>query len=168
MKKRKLSLKRKVKVALIILLLTGVTFITTGTIMTSYARYTDNKQIKVKTTTGNIIVDATLDNPGTFTGDGYSYFDIVLTNHVNGNITKVPASCTLTVNSNETDAQFRYVDKDGNGISDFVSEFTTRVYNFGNTTTENQTIRVEVKNETGEQQTLDIDAEVNCSQKVGE
>ncbi len=170
MKKKKLRLKPKVKIFGIIMMIVGIMFITTGTIITTYARYSDNKAIQVKTTTGDINVSASLENTGnSFSSDGYAYFRIIIKNYDENNVlTKVPASCTLTVSSEEEKGLYRYVDATGYGIDEFVSNFTTKEYKFDIDGETEQNIRIEVKNETGEQEILDMKAVVNCKQVIGE
>ena len=132
----------------------------------SYAKYQNDIDVNVTTTTADMICDATVDNPGTYiSSDGWAYFKVTVKNYdTSGNVTKVPIQYNLTVsNQNGSTAYYRYLDASGNSNS-FANTFTTRNYTFAPNTQQSQVINIEVRTDSAMSEDVDFAVDVNCYQ----
>lgn len=133
----------------------------------SFANYTSNKEVYIESTSGNLICDVEIDNPGTYySSSGYAYFRLIVKNYdANGNITEVPIRYTITVeNQSGSLGYYKYLDESGYSSDSFESTMTTRNYTFGTSAKEEQVINIEIKSDSDVSEQIDFLTKLYCVQ----
>ena len=130
----------------------------------SYSNYKKKVNININDKTGNLVCDASLDNPGTYVSDdGWAYFKVTIKNFNNEKITEVPLEYNLNITSvNNSNAYYRY------SIDNYTSEFSpsiiTNNYQLPAGTEQTKEIIVEVKTDSNNSSDIDFNVDVNCYQ----
>ena len=131
----------------------------------TYSNYKRGINVNINDTTGKLVCDAELDNPGTYvSNDGWAYFKVIVKNYdTNDVITDVPVEYNLVVkNVNGSGALYRV--STGSDVGTFGSTITTSNYQFTPGTKQTKEFIIEVKTEGQAAEDVDFDVDLNCYQ----
>lgn len=141
----KFIISKKIRNFLLILL----AFLLILFVRDTYSKYYSQLKVNVKSTSGNMIINARIDSSPTYVEDGVAYFKIIVTNYENNNITKVDEEFRLTIinqsGSPTSMGEFYYVDSNGETSSnnhEYQTYLNTKIYSFGKNAKEELTIKV--------------------------
>lgn len=131
----------------------------------TYSNYKRGINVNVLDTTGRLVCDAILDNPGTYVSDdGWAYFIITARNYDgNGNVSDVPIGYSLDI-TNATGSNALYKVSTGSDVGSFASSVTTNTYQFTGGTQQTKDFIVEVKTNGQEAEDVDFNISLNCYQ----
>ena len=131
----------------------------------TYSNYKRGISVNILDTTGGLVCDATLDNPGTYVSDdGWAYFIITARNYDgDNNISDVPAAYSLDI-TNATGSNALYRVSTGNEVGLFSSSVTTNTYQFVGGTQQTKDFIVEVKTEGQDAEDVNFNISLNCYQ----
>ena len=150
-----------VSVSIIAIVIMLVTFLQDNT----YSKFKKGININITDTTGKLVCDATLDNPGTYVSDdGWAYFKVIVKNYdSNDVITDVPVEYYLDIkNSNGSNALYRVTTADETSI--FMSPLTTSNYLFAAGEKQTNEFIIEVKTGAEDAEDVDFDVDLTCRQ----
>lgn len=131
----------------------------------TYSNYKKGININISDTTGGLICDATLDNPGTYVSDdGWAYFIITVKNYdADNTISDVPVAYSLDItNASGFDALYRV--STGSEVGLFSSSVTTNRHTFTNTSKQTRDYMVEVKTNGSSAEDVQFNVNLNCYQ----
>ena len=148
-------------IPILVIVIVLVTFLQDNT----YSKYKKGITVNVNDTTGGLICDATLDNPGTYVSDdGWAYFIVTAKNYdTNDVVSDVPIEFNLDItNADGSSALYRY--STGEDVGTFASSVTTNNYEFAAKTKQSRNFMVEVKTDGSSAEDVDFKVDLNCSQ----
>lgn len=121
-------------------------FVTIGIINVAYSKYGSNYEVKINTSSGEMIIDATIDDKEEYLENGLKYFLITVTNTKNNKTTSANIDYKITVKNQEgsTNAKFNYIDITNNKTDQsdtFQKELIIDNYSF---TTNSETVTFKV------------------------
>lgn len=131
----------------------------------TYSNYKKGIVVNITDTTGGLICDASLDNPGTYVSDdGWAYFIVTAKNYdINNNVSDVPVEYNLNItNAEGSNALYKVSTESDIGI--FASSVTTNNYQFTNNSMQTRNFIVEVKTNGQEAEDVDFNINFNCYQ----
>ena len=152
-----------ISIPLVIVIVMFVTILS-NSFEKTYSNYKKNVNININDTTGNLVCDATLDNPGTYVSDdGWAYFRIIIKNYNSEKISEVPVEYNVNITStNNANAYYRY------SIDDYTSEFASSIltnnYQLAADSQQTKEIIVEVKTDSKASDNVGFNVDVNCYQ----
>lgn len=153
-----------ISIPIVIAVVLLVTFLQDKT----YSKYKKRINVNITDTTGNLICDAELDNPGTYVSeDGWAYFIVIVKNYDNktlhADVTDVPFEYNLEVtNADGSSALYRY--STGSDVGIFASTSTTANYQFTETSRQTKEFVFEVKTTNQNAEDVDFVINLNCYQ----
>ena len=127
---------------IIYLISTLIIFVTIGIINVAYSKYGSNYELNVNTSSGEMLIDATIDDDETYLENGLRYFLLTVSNHKDNKTTSTAIDYKITIKNQEenTNGNFRYVNEEGNTseeLNSFQKELIIDKNSF--TTTEDET-----------------------------
>lgn len=131
----------------------------------TYSNYKKGINVNIFDTTGGLICDASLDNPGTYVSDdGWSYFILTVRNYDNnGTVSDVPVEYSLDItNATGSNALYRY--STGSDVGTFANSVTTNRYQFTPGSMQTRDFIVEVKTNGQDAEDVDFNINLNCYQ----
>lgn len=150
-----------ISIPIVILVVMLVTYLQDKT----YSNYKKGIAVNITDTTGGLICDASLDNPGTYVSeDGWAYFVVTAKNYDSNNtISDVPLEYNLDItNAEGTNALYKV--STGSDIGIFASSVTTNNYQFTNSSMQTRNFIVEVKTNGQYAEDVDFNINLNCYQ----
>ena len=101
---------------IIYLISTLIIFVTIGIINVAYSKYGSNYELNVNTSSGEMLIDATIDDDETYLENGLRYFLLTVSNHKDNKTTSTAIDYKITIKNQEenTNGNFRYVNEEGN------------------------------------------------------
>ena len=134
----------------------------------TYAKYKKGINVNINDTTGKLVCDATLDNPGTYVSDdGWAYFKVIVKNYNtvddNNVVTDVPVEYYLDItNANSSYALYRVTYNNTTGS--FGSNISTTHTTFAPGVAQTHEYIVEVKTTSQSAEDVDFNVDLNCYQ----
>ncbi|MGN1336867.1 MAG: hypothetical protein ACI4WW_00125 [Candidatus Coprovivens sp.] len=155
----KLNTKNK---NIIYLISTLLIFITIGIINVAYSKYGSNYEMKINTASGEMIIDAVVDDNETYLENGLRYFTLTVSNHKDNKVTSANIDYKITIKNQEglNNGRFHYVDSNGNTnteLNGFQKELVIDNYSF---TTNQETIMFKIYIMTDSGLTEDVKYEI--------
>ena len=150
-----------VSIPIVILVIMLVTYLQDKT----FSNYKKGITINISDTTGGLICDASLDNPGTYVSDeGWAYFIVTAKNYdISNNISNVPVEYNLDI-TNASGSNALYKVSTGSDIGIFASSVTTNNYQFTTNSMQARNFIVEVKTDGQDAEDVDFNINLNCYQ----
>ena len=93
-------------------LIIGLLFITIGIINVAYSKYGSNYELTINTPSGEMIIDATIDDNDEYVENGLRYFLINVSNSKDDKVTATDINYKLTITNQEENenGKFYYID----------------------------------------------------------
>lgn len=161
----KLKNHKKAIYPVIILIL----FMTIGLINVAYSKYGSNFEVTVNSQSGKMIIEATVDDKEEYLENGLKYFNIIVKNHNENEVTAMDINYTIKITNQEdsTNGRFYYVDQNGNTneeLTTYQKELIIDNYSFS-TTEETMIFKIYVKVDSGLTEDVKYNIVLDAEQK---
>ena len=150
-----------VSIPIVVLIVMLVNFLEDKT----YSNYKKGINVNINDTTGKMVCDSTLDNPGTYvSNDGWAYFIVTVKNYDTEDVTSdVPVEYNINVtNAEGSDALYRI--STGTDVGTFADDTTSQNYQFTTGSKQTREFMVEVKTTGQAAEDVDFNVDLNCYQ----
>lgn len=146
-----------------------ILFITIGIINVAYSKYGSNFEVKVNSSSGKMIIEATVDDKEEYLENGLKYFNIIVKNHNESEVTAMAIDYKITITNQEgsTNGNFYFVDQNGNTneeLTTYQKELTIDGYSF-TTTEETMIFKVYIKVDSGLTEDVKYNIVLDAEQK---
>lgn len=146
-----------------------VLFVTIGIINVAYSKYGSNFEVKVNSSSGKMIIEATVDDKEEYLENGLKYFNIIVKNHNESEVTAMAIDYKITITNQDgsTNGNFYYVDQNGNTneeLTTYQKELTIDGYSF-TTTAETMIFKVYIKVDSGLTEDVKYNIVLDAEQK---
>ena len=146
-----------------------VLFVTIGIINVAYSKYGSNFEVTVNSSSGKMIIEATIDDKEEYIENGIKYFDITVKNNKDEQVTAMDIDYKITITNQEdnTNGKFYFVDQNGNTnetLTTYQKELIIDGYSFS-TVEETMVFRVYIKVDSGLAEEVKYNVVLDAEQK---
>ena len=146
-----------------------VLFVTIGIINVAYSKYGSNYEVKVNSPSGKMIIEATVDDKEEYLENGLKYFNIIVKNHNESEVTAMAIDYKITITNQDgsTNGNFYFVDQNGNTneeLTTYQKELTIDGYSF-TTTEETMIFKIYTKVDSGLTEDVKYNIVLDAEQK---
>ena len=146
-----------------------VLFVTIGIINVAYSKYGSNFEVTVNSSSGKMIIEATIDDKEEYIENGIKYFDITVKNNKDEKVTAMDIDYKITITNQEdsTNGKFYFVDQNGNTnetLTTYQKELIIDGYSFS-TVEETMVFRVYIKVDSGLAEEVKYNVVLDAEQK---